>query len=409
MMLFLMSFSGLAVSLVAPGFTGEVKVLSEQLVRISAPQYVFIIISSVFAALLQSHGKFFGSQIREFASHIPTIVIAAFFFKSFGVYGLAAGLVLGSVFRLIVQLPFIDWGYKFKVETDFKDPNIIVMLKRLPSVLITAGVSQLNTLVDKIMASGLPTGTVSSLSYGGRLLNVFSGLLTTAVSTALYPLMSQLAVEKNYEKLRTVLVQAIYLVSIFIIPVSIACVLFSNSIVSLVFQRGAFDSESVSRTAAVFSGYSVGMLFMGLKDIFSNVFYSFGDTKTTMRISVFTVALNIALNIILVDSMGVAGLALATSVAAVINAVLLFYKLRRYLSVKFSDICLEMMKITLISVVACGIAFICVRGMGIDIVQLTVAALIGIVLYIIGLKLTAVKAFDLVLAFVKNKLLKSNK
>jgi putative peptidoglycan lipid II flippase len=411
MMLLIMSFSGLVVSLVAPGFTGEVKVLSEQLVRISAPQYVFIIISSVFAALLQSHGKFFGSQIREFASHIPTIIIAVFFFKTFGVYGLAAGLVLGSAFRLIIQLPFIDWGYKFKFDTDFKDPNIIVMLKRLPSVLITAGVSQLNSLVDKIMASGLPTGTVSSLSYGSRLLNVFSGLLTTAVSTALYPLMSRLAAEKNYEKLRAVLIQAIYLVSIFIIPVSFACVLFSNSIVSVVFQRGAFDAESASKTAAIFSAYAVGMLFMGLKDIFGNVFYSFGDTKTAMRISIVTIALNIVLNLILVKVMGVAGLALATSAAALVNAALLFYKLRMHIPVKFSDISLELMKIILISVNACIVAFIGVwlLEIKIEIAKLATAAFIGIALYIIELKLVKSEAFNLAIAFIKNKSLKLKK
>jgi putative peptidoglycan lipid II flippase len=410
MMLFLIICSGSVVSLVAPGFIGEAKVLCEQLVRISAPKYVFIVVSSVFAALLQSHGKFFGSQIREFASQVPMILIAIFLFKTFGVYALTVGLILGSVFRLIIQIPFIDWGYKFKFNTDFKDPNIILILKRLPAVMITAGVSQLNTLVDKIMASGLPTGTVSSLSYGNRLLNVFSGLLTTAVSTALYPLMSQMAAEKNYEKLRTLLVQAIYLVSIFIIPGSIACVLFSDSIVSVVFQRGAFDSESASRTAAIFSCYAVGMIFMGLKDIFSNVFYSFGNTKTPMRISIVTISLNIALNFIFVNMFGVAGLALATSIAAVANAVSLFYMLRMYIPIKFADISLEMMKIILISVTAYGIAFMCVRllRIQIEIVKLTISALIGIVLYIIGLKLTAVESFNLAIAFMKSKFFKSN-
>jgi putative peptidoglycan lipid II flippase len=408
-MLLLMTFSGAVVSIVAPGFSGEVKLLSEQLLKISAPKYMFIVISSVFAALLQSHGKFFGSQIRELASHIPTILTAIFFFKIYGVYALAVALVLGSVFRLVIQLPFIDWGYRFRLETNFRDSRIIVMLKRLPSALITAGVSQMNALIDRVMASGLPSGAVSSLSYGNRLINVFSGLLTAAVSTALYPTMSKLAAEESHDKLKNLLVQSIYLISVFIIPVSLACILFGSSVVSVVFQRGAFDSESVSRTAAVFAAYSVGMLFMGLKDIFSNVFYSFGDTKTTMRISILVVALNITLNLILSRIIGVAGLALATSAAAVVNALLLFYKLRRHISVSFADISLEMTKIILLSAVACGTAFGFMRLLGIHIeaVKLAAAAFIGILLYIIGLKLAHVEAFDLAAAFVKNRFLKS--
>ena len=102
------------VSVIAPGFEGETKRLCVQLVRLSAPMYIFITAAAVYSSILQSHDKFFGSQIREVASYIPTIVAAIFFYRFFGVKTLAVALALGGALRLLVELPFVDWDYKFR-------------------------------------------------------------------------------------------------------------------------------------------------------------------------------------------------------------------------------------------------------------------------------------------------------
>lgn len=397
-------FTKFLVTLIAPGFQDEVKQLTIDLVRISAPQYIFITIAAFYASMLQAHDKFFASQIREVVSHIPVIIVAIFFYQTYGVYILAVGILLGGIFRLLIQIPYLNWGYKYRFKIDFKDRNVIRMLKKMPSALITAAVTQLNTLVDKIMASGLPTGSVASLSYGQRLINVFSGLIAGAVTTAIYPTMVEIVAKNDMNRFKKLLIKTIYLLSAVLIPVSFASFLFSKEIVSIVFQRGAFDETSVYYTALVFSYYSIGILFTGLKDIFNNVFYSFGDTKTAMKISFVVIGLNIVLNLVLIKQLGIAGLALASSISITVGTILLFLKIKKFVDVGLKDIWLELMKIVIVSFVVCIIAFkIQILFTLPIIIRLVIAGIIGVGLYFIGLKTSKSKSLNIIILFIKGK------
>ena len=218
--------AGPIVSVVAPGFEGETRALCIKLVRISAPMYFFIIAAAIYASILQANNKFLGSQIREVASHIPTILAAIFFYKRFGIEAMAIALVVGGAVRLLIELPFVNWGYRYRPDFRFKTHEFGVLLKRLPSALISEGVVQLNTLIDKAMASTLPEGTISALNYGHKLINVFSGLLSTAIATALYPQMIELIALKKEDELSSLLEKIIDIFAALMIPVTLACVLF---------------------------------------------------------------------------------------------------------------------------------------------------------------------------------------
>ena len=159
----LILFAEQVVSTVAPGFAGETRALCVKLVRLSAPMYFFIISAAIYATMLQAHNKFLGSQIREVASHIPTIVAALFFYKKFGIEAMALGLVAGGMVRLLIELPFVDWGYRFRPDFRFHAPEFRLLLKRMPSALISAGVGQLNKLIDRAMASARGHDLVAEL------------------------------------------------------------------------------------------------------------------------------------------------------------------------------------------------------------------------------------------------------
>ena len=246
---------------------------------------------------------------REVVSYIPIIFSTIFLYPRFGISSLAIALVISSIFRLIFELPFINWGYKFKFDLKLNQKDIKLMLKRLPSALLTAGIIQINSFVDKMMASALPTGAVASLNYGHRLQNLFAGLLSTSISTATYPIMAQYVAEKDYDSLKKMIVNTILIMAVMIIPISIACVLFRKELVSIAFMRGKFDLNSMITTSSVFGAYCIGLLFSSTYTLITNVFYCFGDTKITMRISLMNLLINILLNIIFVNFMGVTGLA----------------------------------------------------------------------------------------------------
>lgn len=387
----LLLFAPAAVSVVAPGFEGETRSLCIKLVRISAPMYVFIIASAVYASILQCHDKFLGSQIREVASHIPTIAAAIFFYKRFGIEVMAIALVVAGVLRLLIELPFVNWGYKYKPDFQFKTQEFTLMLKRLPSALISAGVTQLNTLVDKAMASTLPTGTVSGLNYGHKLMNVFSGLLSSAIATAMYPQMIELISLDKKKELGQLVVKIINIFCVLMMPITVACVLFRTELVSAVFQRGAFDASSTALTASVFALYCLGLFFIACNTVISNIFYGHGDTKTAMYISIANLVINVVLNLLLIHLWGVKGLALASSLSAIITFFVRLKFAEKYVKLDYKMMVVTTIKVLIAAAIACMIprAIFWMHPIN-KYLTLIISAFIGIVVYLLVVKMLKV-------------------
>lgn len=346
-------FADWIISIMAPGLDKETHALSVEMLRITAPFYLFLLAAGIIAAMLQCHNKFLGSQIREIATHIPRLVFAVILFGKLGINGIAVGIAISGLVRLLIQVPFIDWGFKFKFNFNFKAKEFKELRSNLPAAVITAGVLQLNTLLDKIIASMSSSGSISALGYGYKLINVFSGMITTGIATVLYPRTAELAAVGKTTELGQLLEKVMNLICALIIPITIGCMIFSTQIVELVYMRGAFDKSSAQLVGYIFAFYSLGMLFYGLKDILSNVIYAFGNTKTPLVVSILSIALNLVLNLILAKWIGVAGLALATSIAAVVNVIALAVPMHRYVAVNYRVVFFEVIKI----MASCIIAF----------------------------------------------------
>lgn len=402
--IFLFVFAPFVVSVIAPGFKGETRALCIKLVRISAPMYVFIISAAVYASVLQCHDQFLGSQIREVVSHIPTIVAAVFFYRTFGIEAMAIALVIASVLRLLIELPFVRWGYRFKPDINFNTVEFRLMLKRLPSALISAGVAQLNTLVDKAMASTLPTGTVSGLNYGHKLLNVFSGLLSSAIATATYPQMIELISLNKKEELGRLIVRIVNIFSILMFPITVACVAFRFELVSAVFQRGAFDETSTKLTANVFALYSLSLFFVACNTVISNIFYGYGDTKTPMHISIVNLLINVLLNFILIHFLGVNGLALATSLSAIITFLVRLLAVEQYVKIERKQLITTSLKVLFASTVSCFAPRTVFWVYSFNkYLTLVCSAGIGVMVYLFMMKILRVKEIHDLLNLIRQK------
>lgn len=398
------AFAPIVVSIVAPGFVGETRILCIKLVRIAAPTYVFIISSAVYASMLQCHNKFLGSQIREVASHIPTIIAAIFFYKTFGIEVMAIALVASGIFRLVIELPFVDWGYKYQTDFKFKSKEFSLMLKRLPSAFLSAGVAQLNTLIDKAMASTLPEGTISSLNYGHKLMNVFSGFLSSAVATALYPQMVELISRDEKDALSKLVVKIINIFCVAMFPLTLASVLFRTEIVTVVFQRGAFGSNSTALTSNVFALYCLGIFFISCNSVISNIFYGFGNTKTPMYIGIANLGINVALNFVLIHLWGVNGLALATSLSAFITFFIRLVAVKSYITIKSRMMLKVGIKALIASIIACGIprAIFWIHPIN-KYFTLIISAVIGVFIYLVVAKLLKVNEIGYLIGLLKWK------
>ncbi|MBO4418693.1 MAG: murein biosynthesis integral membrane protein MurJ [Oscillospiraceae bacterium] len=406
--LLLILLAGPVVSLLAPGFEGETRALCVRLVRLSAPMYFFIIAAAIYATILQAHDKFFGSQIREVASHIPTILAALFCYQKWGVEAMAIALVAGGLVRLLVELPFVDWGYRFRPDFRFRNPEFSLLLKRLPSALASEGVVQLNALIDKAMASTLPEGTISGLNYGHKLMSVFNGLLSGAITTALFPQTVELIAKKRIDELGRMIARIVNLFCLIMVPVSLACVLFRKELVTAVFQHGSFAADSTALTADVFALYCLGLFFLASNSVVSNVFYGFGDTKTPMVVSVIGLAVNVALNVALVQLWGVNGLALATSVSAIVTFLVRLLMVKRYVRLDYGRMLVTFLKVSLASAVGCFVPRILFWLLPANPwLLLAASALIGAVLFFAALRLLRVKELDDLAGMIKRWLNKT--
>ena len=403
----LFAFAPAVVSVVAPGFKNETRELCIELVRISSPMYIFIIASSVYASVLQCHERFLGSQIREVVSHIPTIIAALFLYKTYGIEVMAVALVVAGILRLLIELPFVNWGYKYKPDFKFQSQEFILMLKRLPSALTSAGVAQFNALVDKAMASMLPAGTISGLNYGHKLMNVFSGLLSSAITTAMYPQMIELIALDKKEELGGLLAKITSIFAVIMLPITFACIFFRIEIVSAVFQRGAFDVSSTTLTSSVFALYSLGLFFIACNGIISNIFYGHGDTKTPMYISIVNLGINVILNLLFIHFLGVNGLALATSTSAIITYFIRLSASRKYVKLSIKRIWIVSYKVVIASIIACGIPRILFNIITVNkYLLLLISAAIGFSVYLGMAKMLRITEINDLYRLVKDRISK---
>lgn len=337
----------------APRFSREGIVLTSNMIKLIMPQFIFIIISAIIAAMLQSKEQFLGYQLRELPPSFMVIISIFLFKEKIGIYALLVGSFLGSFFKLLIQLPFINWKYRFKIEFKFNDNDIKKMFFLMGPVILGTAVNQINILVDRMLASGLSVGSISALNYAGRLINVINSFLIISSTTIVFPMFTQNIIEKNFKKLARLYKNTIILLSIILAPITIISFCLKNQLIKIIFERGQFNSNATELTASIFSFYILSIIFIAIREVTNKVLYSFSNTKIPMLNSIFGVILNIILNIFLVKKIGAPGLALATSITALLTSLLLINSLKKTeVDYKFREIFKSLLKILLVSLIS---------------------------------------------------------
>jgi putative peptidoglycan lipid II flippase len=245
------------------------------------------------------------------------------------VTGIAIGVLIGGVLQLILQVPFlINKGFYFWQKAKIYHPGLKrIGLLMLPTIF-GAAVYQINILVGTLLASLLPEGSVSYLYYADRLVQFPLGIFGIAAATAVLPSLSRQAAENDLPAVRNTFSFTMKLVFFITIPSMVGLIILREPIVALLFKRGAFDAETTRLTAYALLYYSIGLWAFSAVRIVVSTFYALQDTKTPVRMAVISVSANIILGIILMGPLAHGGLALATSLASMLNFLLLVWALR---------------------------------------------------------------------------------
>lgn len=409
-------FTEQLVKVFAMGFEGETLKIAIDFTRITIIGIVFTGLSYVMTAYLQIKNNFTVPGLISVPKNI-IIITSIILSVKYNPYIMIWGTLLGIATEFLFQLPFaIKSGYKYQPYINIKDKYIKKMSWLIGPVLIGVAVNQINTMVDRTLASTLVEGSISALNYANKLNGFVMAMFITSVAAVIYPILSKLSSEDNKEKFTSSVVQSINSVILLVIPISIGAIVLATPIVKLLFQRGEFDARATSMTAIALIMYSIGMVAFGLRDILGKVFYALKDTKTPMINGVIAMLMNIVLNIILVKYLQLAGLALATSISAIVCIFLLFGSLKKKIGYFGQDKIIKTTIKSILSAIVMGFVtyfayniLSSLLGIGFvrEAISLVVSIGIGAITYAILVVVLKVDEVNVVTTMMKKKLNKT--
>lgn len=335
----------------ASGFEGNKALLTVQFTRIIVFSMVFRIVVSVYSAFLNANGHFtkpaLNGVILDVVS-IISIVVASFTASSVLVYG----IIIATALQFVVLLssvartkPMITFSLKGILNEDVRR-----MLKLFLPVIIGVGASQINVLADKTMASSID-GAIASLNYASKANYVLENVIILSLATVMFPLFSKNVATNDIAAFRNNVKKSVDIVSFTMIPCAFLLFLFPDTIIKILFERGAFNASSLESTSYATKYYSIGLVFLAYNAIVTRALYAMKKMNKVSYISCASVATNIVLNFVLKPLMGVGGLALATSISSVVAAVFLTLSLKTEFGTVMPMIEPELIKAVISSIV----------------------------------------------------------
>lgn len=337
------------VNVFAIGYEGEALQVAINFTRITILGITFTGLSYVMTSYLQIKNDFVMPGLSSVPKNV-IIIVATLLSIKHGPYLMIWGTLIGMASEFLFQLPFaIKRGYKYVPVVGVRDKYIKKMAWLIGPVLIGVAVNQVNTLVDRTLASTLPVGTVSALNYSNKLISFVVAIFITSISSVIYPILSQLSHDNNKERFISSVIKSINCVIILILPITVGTMVLSLPIVRVLFERGAFDERGTSLTAIALTMYSIGMVAYGLRDVLGKIFYSLQDTKTPMVNGVIAMGVNMVMDVVFIKFWGLGGLTLATSLSSMACIMLLFRSLKKKIGYFGQD---KIVKATVKSLVA---------------------------------------------------------
>ena len=297
-------------------FSDELREFGITISRLLALLVLFDGSGILLGALLQAEKRFFILQAAALSINVVTIMVLLLYEKM-GIFALGAGLLAGTACKTAcMAMALRRRGIRFFRKLFF-DPQpvrtfVLLALPLFGSELVV----NLNFLVDQIMAGTLSAGSISTLKYAYRVYDMPIQIIVIALARALFPFASEAALDRSYERMQGMFQNAIIFLGLITAPVICIGSLFSREIMQLLFERGAFDAAATQQTASTFVCYNIGLFFYAYAFINGTFFSALQATTVLFVMGCVSIILNVVLNGLLMNFIGVPGIALSTSITA---------------------------------------------------------------------------------------------
>lgn len=345
------------VDLIAPGFEGEKRGLTIQLVRILFPGAGLLVLSAWCLGILNSHRRFFLSYAAPIIWNASIITFLLLFGPSSTQVRLAEwaawGSVVGSVLQIAVQLPTVLLVLgRLRPSLSTQSSNVMSVVRNFVPAFLSRGVVQISAYIDEILASLLPSGAVAAMGYAQALYTLPVSLFGMAVSAAELPAMSSVLGDETTVSsyLRDRLNSGLRQIAYFVIPSAMAFGALGHVIASALYQSGRFSQHDAEYVWGILAGSAVGLLASTLGRLYASTYYALRDTRTPLRYAILRVALTIGLGYLfafplpglvgLAPKWGAAGLTASAGIAGWVEFALLRRSLNRRLGPTGLDLAL---------------------------------------------------------------------
>ena len=331
-----MLFARAIVTVMAPGWLADPPLfdLAVSLTRLMFPYLLLVGLAALATGILNAHRRFFTAAFGPAVLNVGMITAVLLLAHRFQppIVALAVGVLVGGLGQLLVQIPEVRrLGVPLRPSGAWRHPAVATIARRLAPAAFGLAAVQVTVVVNTLLASLLPAGSISFLYYADRVMEFPLGVFGIALATASLPTMSAQAARADRAGLIDTLGFSLRLSVFVAVPAAAGLVALGAPIVALLFQRGEFGAAAAAATAQALTGYAVGLPAFSATRIAAQTFYALGDTRTPVLLGLLAVAANIVLALALMGPLAHAGLALASSLSAYVNLLALLWALRRRL------------------------------------------------------------------------------
>lgn len=320
-------FTPWIIRFVAPGFEGETLQRAIEISRIMYISTVLLGISSVFGGVLQGLKRFTLYAIAPLLYNIGIIVgVLVALFTERGIEVVAWGVVLGAALHLLIQLiGSASSGWRYKFVWNAKDKDVRELLVLMGPRVIGLAVSQVNLIVMTAIASLLAAGSIAIFNFANNIQYVPIGIVGISFAIAAFPTLSEQANKESIDKMRVTISATTRNILFLIIPLSVVFLLLRSQIVRVVLGAGEFGWNETIITAHVLAFFVLSLFAQALIPLLVRVFFAFKNTLTPAVIALGTALINIVLAWIWSQTFGVVGIAMAFSLASILQVILLWF------------------------------------------------------------------------------------
>lgn len=329
-------FTPFLVALLVPGFNEESQATTVMLTRIMLLSPLLLGLSAVFGGVLVSLQRFIAYSLAPVLYNAGIIFGIWFLVPQYGIEGVAWGVVIGALLHMLIQYPaFLSTGFVYTKETLFfwRDEKLRTVIKLMVPRSLSMGITQVSLFVVTIFASTLSVGSLAAFNFANNIQSVPLGIFGVAFSLAAFPVLSAFAAKKKHEDFFYSVINTSKRILFFVIPVSVAMILFRAQIVRIILGSGEFDWEDTIMTFEILSYFALSLFAQCLIPLFARSFFALKNTKTPLYIALFSEVVHIITLVWLLPFYEEQALALSFSIGTIVNFVLLYFALRKQVPV----------------------------------------------------------------------------